>query len=74
MIGKEALIILATLIQLMEEIFKEPISHVHGCVNGRIATTVVRFYYCMIHRGCLTSNLQDRDMDWDLVLGLGLAQ
>ena len=53
---------------------EEPISHVQGWVNGWIETAVVRSYARMIRGACLPSILQDRDLDWELCLGLRLAQ
>ena len=74
MLGKEALTVLTILSQLMAEKFKEPILHVHGWVNGRIAIAVMRFFYPMFRGSRLPSTLRDREPDWDPGLGLGLAQ
>ena len=57
MLRKEALGVLANLIQLMAEKLKEPISHLRGWVNGRILITVVRSYSHMIREDILTSPL-----------------
>ena len=53
---------------------QEPISHVRGWVNGRIAITVAILYYQTIRGYRLPSPLQDREPYWDLGLGLGLVQ
>ena len=41
---KEALVVLVTLIQVMAAKMDEPILHVTGWVNGRIAIAVARSY------------------------------
>ena len=74
MLRKEVLVILNNLSQLMLEKPEETISDVCGWVNGRIAITDARLYSHMICRDRLTSPLQYQDSDWDLVLGLVLAQ
>ena len=73
-IGKEALVVLANLSRLMAAKPEEPISHVCGWVNGRIAITVVRSYSHMIRGARLPSPLRDRELDWDPGSGLGLVQ
>ena len=74
MLGKEALVILSNLIQLVAEKPEEPISHVCSWVNGRIAIAVVRSCSRMTRRARIPSLLRDRDLDWDSGSGLGLAQ
>ena len=74
MIGKDALVVLANLSQLMSEKMEEPILHVSTWVNGPISIAVARSYSCGIHGACLPSPLWDRDPDWELGLCLGLAQ
>ena len=44
MFGKEALVILASLSQLISEKMDKPILHVRGWINGWIAMIVVRLY------------------------------
>ena len=41
-LGKEVLVVLANLRKLMEAKIQEPISHMHGWVNGWTAIMVVR--------------------------------
>ena len=74
MLVKEPLLVLINLSQLMAGKLEEPISHVCGWVNVRIAITVARSYYRMIHITCLTIPLLDQELHWDLELGLSLAQ
>ena len=73
-LGKEALVVLANLSQLMEAKTDETISHVGGWINRRIAIAVARSYSRMILRARLPSPLRGQDPEWDLALGLGLAQ
>ena len=74
MLGKEALVVLTNLSQLVAEKLEEPISHLRGWFNGRISIAVVRLYSLMIRGACLPVPLRDREPDWDSVSGLGLAQ
>ena len=60
MLGKEALVVLTNLSRLMVEKLEEPISHVRGWVNGRIAVAVARSYSRMIHGDRLPSPLRGR--------------
>ena len=60
MIGKEALVLLTTLSQVMAEKPKEPISHVCGWFNGHIAIVVMSSYFHMTYVAFLSSILQDR--------------
>ena len=48
--GKEALVVLSTLIQIMVAKMDEPISHVTSWVNGRITIVVTRLHSRVIHR------------------------
>ena len=57
MIGKEALVVLVKLSQLMAAKIEEPILHMRGWINGRIAILVARKYSCMIRGARLTSPL-----------------
>ena len=66
MVVKEALVALATLSELMSEIFEEIILHVRGWVNNRIEIAVVRSYSCMICGASLPSALWDQDLEWYL--------
>ena len=56
MMGKEALVALATLIRVMAVEIYEPILHVTGWVNGQITIAVARPYSRLI-RGYLASSL-----------------
>ena len=58
----------------MAEKLKEPISHVHVWVSIWIAIAVAELYSRIICRSFLTNTLQDRELYWDLILGLGLMQ
>ena len=74
MLGKEALVVLQNLSILMSAKLEERILHVRGWVNSQIVIVVLRYYYRMIYRACIPSLLWDRDPDWELGSGLGLAQ
>ena len=74
MLEKEALIVLTNLSQLMAAKIEEPILHVRGWVNGRIAIKVGRSYSHMIRGARLPSPLRYRYPDWDSGSGLRLAQ
>ena len=73
MLKKESLVILTTLSQLMAEKTEEPIPHIRGWVNGRIAIAVTGSYSPMIFKARLPSPLRYREPNWDTVLGLGLG-
>ena len=73
MLGKEALVVLASLSRIMAAKMDEPILHVRGWINGRIAIAVVRSYSCMIYGDRLPSSLRDWELDWNPGSGLGLA-
>ena len=74
MLGNEALVVLANLSQLMAAKMKEFISHVHGWINGCIQISVAILYSCMIRGYHIPIPIRDRDPNWELVLGIGLAQ
>ena len=74
MLGKEALIVLEILSQLMAAKMDKPILHVRFWINGWIEIKVTRLYSCMVYGYLLPSTLQDQDPDWDPGSGLGLAQ
>ena len=73
MLGREALVVLANLSQLIAAKMDEPILHVQVWINGRFEIMVVRFYSCNIRGARLISPLRDQDPDWDPASGLGLA-
>ena len=73
-LGREALVVLVNLSQLMAEKTDDPISRVQGCINSHIAIAVTSLYSCMIYGARLPSPLQDREPYWDPALGLWLAQ
>ena len=74
MLGKEALVILTNLSQLIATKIEEPLSQVRGWVNVRIAITVARLYSHMIRSACLTSTIQYQELEWDPGPGLVLVQ
>ena len=74
MLGNKAMVVLDNLSQLMTENMEEPIPHVQGLGNGWTGIAVMILYLCMIRGALLPINLQDRDLDWEFVLGLVLAQ
>ena len=74
MLGNKTMVVIDNLIQLMVENMEEPIPHVPGLGNGWIEIAVMRLYSCMIRGALLPSTLQDRDLDWEFVLSLVLAQ
>ena len=73
MLGREALVLLATLSRLMVAKIYKPILHVRGWINGRIIITVEISYPHIISGDRLTIHLQDRVPVWDSALGLGFA-
>ena len=58
----------------MAEKMYEPILHIKGWVNGRILIAVVRLYYRVLCVDHVPSPLRTQESDWELGLGLGLAQ
>ena len=73
-IGKEALVVLTHLSQLMVKKLKEPLSHVHGWVNVQIIIVLTRLYSRTICVVSLISTLRYWELDWYLGLGLDLVQ
>ena len=73
MLGREDLVVLTQLNQTMAEKMDEPIFHARVWINGQIETAVAISYPCMIRRARLPSSLRDRETDWDLESGIGLA-
>ena len=65
MLGRETLVVLTTLSQLIAAKMDDPILHMQGWVNGGITIEVARVYSQIIHGDRLPSPLQDRDPDWD---------
>ena len=65
---------LANLSLLMVIKLEEPLSHVRGWVNSRIAIAVMRLYSLIIFGACIPSLLQGQESKWDPGSGLGLAQ
>ena len=72
-LGREDVLVLSPLIQVMAEKRENPLLQVQGWVNGLIAIAVARSYSQMIHGARLPSTLRERDLDWDLESGIGLA-
>ena len=72
MLGKEALFVLKNSSQFMAEKIEEPISHVLGCINGRIEIAVKRLHSCMIHVALIPvpCGTGIRTGIWDQVLDL----
>ena len=63
MMGKEAQVVIATLIQLMSAKMDELISQVKGWVNDRIEIAVVRSYYQVLRGAQVPSPLRTREPD-----------
>ena len=63
MMVKEALVVLATLSQLMAAKIDEFILYFAGWVNERIRITVARLYYRVLHGVWVTTSVQTRDLD-----------
>ena len=74
MFGKEALVILANLSQIMAAKMKEPIYHMSGWINSRFEIIVARLYSRIIRGSCLSSPLRDKDPDWESGSVMLLAQ
>ena len=73
MIGREALVSLPQLSQIMAKKRKDPLLQVRGWVNIRITIAVVRSYSRMIRGARLPSPLQEQDPGWDTESVIGLA-
>ena len=65
MLGREALVVLSQLRQVMAE--------KRGELNEHIAIAVVRLYSRMIRGDWLPSPLQEQEPDWDPESGTGIA-
>ena len=74
MIGKDDLILLENLSQLIAAKMDEPISLVRGWIKVLIEIAVVRSYSQMIRKDQPPSPLRYQETDWDLSSGLDLAQ
>ena len=72
MLGRESLVVLVNLSQLMAGKTDEPILHVWGWVNYRMAIVVGISYSQMICGYRFPDTLKDRDLDWDPESGLRL--
>ena len=72
-LGKESLVLLSQLSQVMEEKREEPLPQVRGWVNGRIAIAVSRSYSQMICGARLPSPLRERETGWNPESGIRLA-
>ena len=64
MMGKEALVVLATLSQIMVEKMDKPILHIKGWNNKRIAIAVTWFYSQVIREAQAPSPFQTQELDW----------
>ena len=74
MIGKEALVVLATLSLIMAVKMEESILRVKGWVNGRIKIAVTRSYSWIIRGYWVPSLLWTQEPDWESGLGLVFVQ
>ena len=72
-LGREELVILANLSQLMEEKMYEPVFLVWGWVNCLIAIAVMISHSKNINGARIPSPLLNRYPEWDPSLGLRLA-
>ena len=63
MLGREAQVLLVNLCQVMAVKMEELVLLMHGWVDGQIAITVMRSYYCMIRGAYLLSSLRYRRPD-----------
>ena len=59
--------------QVVADKREEPLSQVRVCVNGHIAIAIARSYSRMICRARPPSPLWEREPDWDLESGIGIA-
>ena len=67
------MVILAQLSRTREEKKYEPLLNVLGWKNGQITITAARYYSHIIRGAQLPIPLQDRETDWGLESGIGLA-
>ena len=74
MMGKEALVLLTNLSQIMAAKMDEPISHITGWVNGWIAIVVARSYYRVLRRALSPSPLRTWEPEWASGSGLRFSQ
>ena len=73
MLGREALVVLANLSQLIADRMDEPILHVQVWINSQFTIMVVILYSCIIRGARLIIPPRYQDPDWDPESGLGLA-
>ena len=73
-LGREALVVLMNLSELMVVKIDEPISHVHSCINFRIIIAVIKSYSQIIFEDELPIPLRYRVPYWDLASGIRSAQ
>ena len=73
LLGREDLVVLSELSQVMAEKREEPLLQVRGWVNGSITIAVARSYSGIINRARLPSPLWEQEMDWDTGSRIGLA-
>ena len=74
MLGREALVILANLSQIVASKMDEPIFHMQGFINDIISIAVARSFSQIIFGYRILIPLWDRDPGWDQAPGLRLAQ
>ena len=70
MLGSETLVILENMSRIMAEKMDKPILHLRAWVNGQIEIAVATSYPKMISGAELPSPIQEKEPDFDLVLGL----
>ena len=73
MIGRETLVVLVNMSQLISEKLEEHISNVQVWIKRNIAIVAVIYYSNVIRRDQLTSTLWEWEPDWDPELCLGLV-
>ena len=72
-LGRDYLVVLYQLSQVVADKREEPLSQVRVCVNGHIAIAIARSYSRMICRARLPSHLQEWELGWDKESGIGMA-
>ena len=72
MLGREALVLLSQLSQVISEVREETIFQVWEGVNGQIKIAVARSYSQIICGARLPSPLWEQEQVWDTELGIGL--
>ena len=65
-LGRESIVVLFQLSQVMAEKRKEPQSQVVGLVKGHISIAVERSYPWIIRGAWLPSPMREHDPGWDL--------